>query len=656
MAGQQTEQKFEVNEKKQMLVLVRYKPADAMAADDMLGGVTSKVQGVVDTVENVANSIPGLSLFFKEEKEPEKKVDKEYTFFKDYKDWDSYMKKMKDELPNKLNPDNKTLVFDFDSEDASGRESEGKKLSTQIKSQVSAWKGYTSVFHFVGLEQGGNVANEAIKELIKENDFKEKWKIASVIYVSTPLYKHQHLFDQKAAGNPTIYSFGNVFDLTHQAIQYLEPNKDLLKMIAESNANTLSVFTGKIKAQLVATLGRLLSIKGFGTSHDNEGNIDKLTQCKDDVEGLTKELVNAIKSLADAVPGIVKPPDLPKFDQMLKGFDNIPGKSVKRLEGFIDELKNVREGTSLDTSRINLSKVFNFLCPLVDQLTESLKIFSFDSETANQMTEKILEKSGVKKILSPATSSAKTLPVDPYFEKVAEMAKEADKKSAAAKDAGEQEPEKSAEKILYDQSILMISKAKSNIMEVASKSDVEISNASNTDKAKIAEAIAALTLPMMPNKGKFYGAILQYIPTGGLNSFLSKLTSDAAFSPLKTVMSNLKGNFDFDPGTPEEPGLKTSLQNFDKELKRITGFFDKNNYPVHKDANSLYFIYNSHNIILKKPWGEILNTIDRATGYLDVMKAQGYNNIVNLEDNKYQGGGAQKENVQPAKAVEEEAV
>ncbi|HOZ85302.1 MAG TPA: hypothetical protein PK191_07420 [Niabella sp.] len=656
MAGQQTEQKFEINEKKQMLVLVRYKPADAMAADDMLGGITSKVQGVVDTVENAANAIPGLSLFFKEEKEPDKKVDKEYTFFKDYKDWDSYMKKMKDELPNKLNPDNKTLVFDFDSDDASGRESEGKKLSNQIKSAVSTWKGYTSVFHFVGLEQGGNVANEAIKELTKESDFKEKWKVASVIYVATPLYAHLHSFDQKAAGNPSIHSFGNIFDLTHQAIQYLEPNKDLLKMISESNTNTLSVFTGKIKAQLVSTLGRLLTIKGFGTGHDNEGNIDKLTQCKNDVEGLVKELVNAVKSIADAVPGIIKPPDLPKFDQMLNGFDSIPGKSVKRLERFIDELKNVREGTSLDTSRINLSKIFNFLCPLVDKLTESLQLFSFDSETSHQMTAKVLEKAGVTKILSPAVTSSKTLPVDPYFEKVAEMAKEADKKAATAKKAGEQEADKPAEKILYDQSILMISKARANIMEVASKSDVEISHASNADKAKIAEAIAALTLPMMPNKGKFYGAILQFIPTGGLNSFLSKITSDAAFSPLKGVMNNLKGNFDFDPGTPEEPGLKTSLQNFDKELKRITGFFDKNNYPVHKDANSLYFIYNSHNIMLKKPWGEILNTIDRATGYLDVMKAQGYNNIVNLDENKYQGGGAQKENVQPTKAVEEEAV
>ena len=174
MPGEQTEQKFEVNEKKQMLVLVRYKPADAMAADDMLGGVTSGVQGAVDAVEDAAGSSPGVSLFFKEEKEPEKKVDKEYNYFKDYKDWDSYMNKMKDELPNKLNPDNKTLVYDFDATDSQGRTNEGKKLASKIKGEISEWKDYTSAFHFIGLGHGGNVANEAIKELITEADFQKK--------------------------------------------------------------------------------------------------------------------------------------------------------------------------------------------------------------------------------------------------------------------------------------------------------------------------------------------------------------------------------------------------------------------------------------------------------------------------------------------------
>jgi hypothetical protein len=654
MPGEQTEQKFEVNEKKQMLVLVRYKPADAMAADDMLGGVTSGVQGAVVAVEDAAGSIPGVSLFFKEEKEPEKKVDKEYNYFKDYKDWDSYMNKMKDELPNKLNPDNKTLVYDFDATDSQGRTNEGKKLASKIKGEISEWKDYTSAFHFIGLGHGGNVANEAIKELITEADFQKKWKIGSVIYVGTPLFANQHSFDPKKAGKPAIHAFGNSFDLTQQAISYFEPNDDLLKIIAESNSNTLSVFTGKIKAQLVATLGRLLSIKGFGTSYDNKGNINKLTQCKGDVEGLIKEIIDAAKNVIDAVPSLIKPPDLPKFDQMLNGFGDIPGKSVKRLEKFIDELKNVKEGTSLDTSRINISKIFNFLCPLVDRLTESLKLFALGSDTSNQMADKVVNNTGIKKILLPAKVNMKALPVDPYIQKVVEMAEAAKRKEEEAKEKKETEPVKEKEAILYDQSVAMINKVKSNIEAVAKKGDLEISKASAEDKAKIGEALSAMILPMMPTKAKFYGALLDLIPTDGLNGFLSKITSDAAFSPLKDLMSNLKGNFDFDPGTPEEPGLKTSLENFDKELKRITGFFNKNNYPINKDANSLYFIYNSHNIMLKKPWGEILNTIDKETGYLDVMQSNGYTNFYNLEKNEYQGGGAQKDGVQPAKVVKEE--
>ena len=61
MADEQTEQTFEVNDKKQMLVLVRYKPAGMMQADGMLGGVASKVQGVADTIESAANSIRSTS-------------------------------------------------------------------------------------------------------------------------------------------------------------------------------------------------------------------------------------------------------------------------------------------------------------------------------------------------------------------------------------------------------------------------------------------------------------------------------------------------------------------------------------------------------------------------------------------------------------------
>lgn len=662
MADTQTEEAFQVNEKKQMLVLVRYKPAGAMGADSMLGGAASAVQGVVDKVEDAAASVPGLNLFFKEEKEPEKQTDKEYTYFKDYSGWDDYFKKMKDELANKLNNDNETIVFDFDTTDAKGREEEGKKLCSEIKSKINAWKEYTACFHFVGLGQGGNVANECIKELCKEADFKKKWWVQSVVYVSTPLYKSRHVINEADAlrGKGKIYSFGNAYDLTQNAIEYFEPNDKLLKMIAESNANLLSVFTGKIKAQLVATLGRLLSIGGFGTGHDNEGNIDKLTQCKDDAQSLVSECVEACKTVLNAFPDLVKPPDLPRFDQMLNGFDAVPDKSVKRLEKFIDELKKVREGTSLDTSRISLAKVFNFLCPLVDQLTAALKLFAFNSETSNQLFDKVMEKAGVEKVIEPGKLSAKNLPVDPYISKVIEMAEEAKKKEAAAKkddkSESQQEQPETKEQILYDQANVMINICKTNIAEATKSGDLDVKDKSATPEAKqkIAEAITAMLLPMMPSKKKFYATLLQYVPLDGVNGILSKLTSDAAFKPLQSVISKVKSGFDFDEGTDEEPGLKKSLKNFDKELTRIKGFLNKNNYPLHKDANSLYFIYNSHNLMLKKPYGEILNTIDKETGYLDYMRSLGYTNFYNLEKNEYQGNGSQKDNVQPAKVLEKE--
>lgn len=663
MGDTKTKEAFQVNDKKQMLVLVRYKPASAMEADSMLGGVAGAVQGAVDKVEDVAASIPGLDLFFKEEKEQEKQADKTYTYYNDYSAWDEYFKKMKDELSNQLNTDNETMVFDFEASDAKGLENEGRKLFAEVKGKVSAWKDYTACFHFVGLGQGGNVANECISELIKEPDFKNKWWVQSVVYVGTPLYKNRHTFKEAEAlkGKGKIYSYGNAYDLTQNAIAYFEPNDKLLKMIAESNSNQLSVFTGKIKAQLVATLGRLLSIEGFGTSHDNEGNINKLSQCKDDAQGLVGECVEACKNVLNALPGLVQPPDLPKFDEMLNGFDGVPKRSADRLEKFIEELKKVREGASLDTSRISIGKLFNFLCPLVDQLTATLRLFTVAGETTDQLFDKVMEKAGIEKVVAPSGTGIKTLPVDPYISKVVEMAKAAqEKKEEQKQQPGEEKQEGDAprtkEEIWCDQANVMISTARSCIAAATENGDVDVKSDATSiqSKQKIAEAITAMLLPMMPTKKKFYGKLLEYIPLGGINSFLGKLTGDAAFAPLKNVLGKLKDGFDFDEGTENEPGLKKSLQYFDKELTRIKGFLDKNNYPVHKDANSLYFIYNGHNIMLGKTYGEILNTIDKETGYLDYMQRIGYTNFYNLEKNEYQGKGAPQNNLQPVQVLEEE--
>lgn len=660
MPGAQTEQKFEVNDKKQMLVLVRYKPAGAMAADDMLGGVASKVQGAVDAVENAANSVPGLSLFFKEEKDPDKKCDKEYNYYKDYKDWDSYMNKMKDELPNKLNPDNETIVFDFDGTDAKGRENEGKKLAAQIKSKISAWKNYTACFHFVGLGQGGNVANECIKELINEDDFKKKWKVASVVYVATPLYKNLHIFDAKAAGSPAIHAFGNAFDLTHQAIAYLEPNDQLIKLIAACNSNLLSIFTGKIKTQLAATLARLLSISSFGTGSDNKGNIDKITQVKDDASYLMSSLIEGIKSILNALPGLWDFNGIPDLKKLKDGLDaGLIKKGITRLGEAKDQLSKMVDSTGIDTAHANLGVLLNFLCPIVQQLTKMLQTLKPATETSQQLFDKLIDKSGVEKILSPGNLSFTSLPADPYIEKITEMAKEAAKSEEEQKKEASGEKEKTQEQIYYDQSVSMINACKNNIKALTQKNDLKVKGSSLTDKEKekIGEIFAALLLPMMPSKKKFFGAILHFIPTS-VNAFLASISGDAAMAPINSLLAKVPVKFEIDytpgDGKGKEPGLGFCIQEFFKEVDRIKGYLNKNNFPIHKDANSLYFIYNSHNILLKKPWGDVMNTIDKETGYYDAMVAQGYNNIVNLKENKYEGGGAQKDNVQPAKTVEAE--
>ncbi|MBZ4188372.1 hypothetical protein [Niabella beijingensis] len=636
--GADTKQEFELSDIRQLLVLVRYKPSGALGADQLLGGAAGAVQGAVDKVEGMAGSIPGLSLFFKEEQEPEKKSDKEYTYYKDYSDWDAYMKKMKNELSNRLNIDNEVLVFDFDAEDAAERKKEAAKLTAQIKAKTASWTDYRSCFHFVGLGQGGNVANECIEELSKEEAFKDKWWVKSVVYVATPLYRYQHTFDEQRAfrGKGTKYAFGNRFDLTAQAIEYFEPNEDLRRVIAECNSNTLSVFTGKLKTRLVTALGKLLSIDGFGTGKDNEGHLNKLKEAKEEVEGLIGECVNAVKTLVDAVPGLIKPGDLPEFDQMLQGFDQVPRQSVQRLEKFIDEVKNAAQGTSLDTQRIKKEKILNFLCPLVDKLTASLRLFAVGSETTNQAFDKLIEQTGIKKIHAPQTMPVEQLGVDPYLENVAKMAAAAQQKQPGENGTAQQ----SADSAVYDQSVTMISNCRSNIGAVTKDQDLDLKNntLSGEDQGRIAAAISALLLPMMPSKKKFYAQLLQYLPLDGMNGFLKKLTGENAFAPLKSVTGNFLG--DFDEGTPEEPGLKTSLKQFDEALSRIKGFLNKNNYPVHKDANSLYFIYNSHNLMLKKAYGPVLNTIDRETGYLDYMESTGNANFFNLEKNEYRASGS----------------
>ncbi|MFV0607395.1 MAG: hypothetical protein ACK5NK_16325 [Niabella sp.] len=657
MAEEKTEEKYQFTNEKKMLVFIRYKPTAMPAEGGMLGGISDKVSGIMDKVESVANAIPGLN--FKEETDPEKANDKEYKYFKDYGDWDKYIDKMKDELPDRIgNEDNQAICFDFDADDVEKRKSEGKKIAGQLKSKIADWKDYTAGFYFVGIGQGGNVVNECINEIGQEADFKKKWKVKSAMYVGSPLYRFQNKLKDEELFEKKIDKtyFNNSYDLTTQAIEYFEPYDKLLKLIQESNSNTVSIFTGKIAAQVATTLGRLASIQGFGTGHDNKGNIDKMKQVEDDVKNLMEDLKTPVKDLLNAFPELWDLDDLPEFKKIFDGWDGITNESVDRLKEFAESLKDVHKGASLDTERIGLNKFFNFLCPLVDRLANSFKTLSPGGETANKVFDKLIEKAGVEKIFSPEINSGKQLPVDPYIEKVVEMAKKANEaENNSSGEAGMSE--KTKEQVFYDQSVSMINKCKGNIKELTKEKDIKLKDGDLSDeqKAIAGEAFASLLLPMMPSKAKFYGALLKWLPFDGAGPFMERLTANAAFAPIKGLMSKLQGGFDFDEGTPEKPGLKKSLANLDAELSRIKGYLNKNNFPVHKDANSLYFIYNSNNILLSKPWGEVQKAIEEKTGYYAAMKTQGFNNTVTLEESKYEGGGAQNQNVQHSeKYVEEE--
>ena len=72
-------------------------------------------------------------------------------------------------------------------------------------------------------------------------------------------------------------------------------------------------------------------------------------------------------------------------------------------------------------------------------------------------------------------------------------------------------------------------------------------------------------------------------------------------------------------------------------------------------ADSLYLIYNAHNMALKKSFGPVHQAIDQQTGYITYMKAKGFDNECTLEENKYnQGSKSEKENAIPTTEVKKE--
>ena len=594
---QQSQETHQQINAKQLLVLVRFKPGglDTAAAGSLLGSVSNPIDSAVGAIESAAASIPGLNMFITEEKN-NSSSEKEYNYYKDYSDWDKFLDNAKSNL-NELNKENDTLKFEFSSTDAEGRKKDAKELQSKIKAKFSAWKKYTAYIHFIGLAQGGNVINECSDLLAKDNDFKnEKWSVRSVIYLAVPLYKNEHVFNKESLkGQGSLTSFGNLYDLTQGGVGYFDDNDKLLTLITDSNKNVLSLAVGKVKLRLVKVLAIALGGLQISVGPDALKDLDKIDQVKDEIKGMIDDMVGFMQKLVSEGTSFVKLPDIPDFKKISDDYGDIPGRSVTELTQAIDDIKNKAidgaKHTSLSLGPSDLAGIFNALCPLFDAVSQSFGVLKPDTKGGEDLATQIIDSAGIKKVFAPSADKPTYLPLDKdYIAKAVEAAKK-------------NEPDMAGSIVLKVQE--HITKATENTNDVKQMSAEE--------KMHVAQAIACLSLPMLPTKKDFYAKLINLLPFD-----LNKLTEDmkadklmgAAGKPLEAI------------GIKFTDKLNQSVANTDAEMSRVKGYFDKNNFKLADKKDALYLIYNSHNLTLKKVPDELKKYLDEQTGYATMSKKE----------------------------------
>jgi hypothetical protein len=411
-AGAQTENTFQSKEIRQLVVLVRYKPkpastsfGDMTAAEGMIKGVTGALEGVAGAVEDAMSNIPGLEMFIKEKK-TDSPSGKDYTY--DYSDWDTKFNQIGPAL-QKINSNNKTETFEFNSTDTEGRKADGKNLFTKVNSDISAWSKYKVWIHFIGIGQGGNVVNECTDLLAKDNTFQsERWCVKSVIYIGASLYKNEHILNTDAfKGEGQVFAYGSAFDLTQHAVNYFEPNDTLVQMIKDSNKNTLSLAVGKVKLRVIRILSLLLG--GLNISIGNQDDLKKFDLIKSEITGMIDDIIGFIKKISTDTATFIKLGDLPEFGKMMDGFGDIPDQCVKELKtffgNFTDEAGDQLKHHNVTMTPQNLAGVLNCFCPLIDHITTSLSLFNYKSKTGVDLARQIIDNAGVTKVYAAADAA-----------------------------------------------------------------------------------------------------------------------------------------------------------------------------------------------------------------------------------------------------------
>lgn len=626
----QSEETHQQLNAKQLVVMVRFKPGglDTSAASGLLGGISNPIESAVGAIESAVASIPGLNMFITEEKK-ETSSEKEYNYFKDYSDWDKVLDKIKDGL-KEMNEDSDIEKFEFSSEDADGRKKDAKQLNEKIKSKMSSWKKYTSFVHFIGLGQGANVVNECTDLLAKDDTFKsEKWSVKSVVYIAAPQYKNVHILNKESLkGKGAVFSFGNLYDLTQGAIEYFDDNDKLLTLIKDSNKNPLSLAVGKVKLHLVKILAIVLGGLQISAGPDALKDLDKIDQVKDEVKGLIEDILGFINKIIEEGTSFVKLDEIPDFKNISSGYDSIPDKCIAELKGAIDQIKDKAvdgaKHANLSLGPSDLAGILNCLCPLFDAISGSLGVLKPKTKGGEDLAQQIIDSAGIKKVFAPATDKPTYLPIDKdYIDQAVEAAKKNDPDMAGA----------------------LISKIHDLITKATEKTN-EVKDMNAEQKQHLAEAISCLTLPMLPTKKDFYSKLVNLMPFD-LNKLTKEYTAGnlmgAAGGPLESI------------GIKFPDKLNKSVADADAEMNRIKGYFSKSEFKLMEKIDSLYLIYNAHNLTLKKSFGPIHQCIDQQTGYLNYMKAKGYDNKCSLDENKYkQGTKNEKEDAIPTTEVKKE--
>lgn len=83
----------------------------------------------------------------------------------------------------------------------------------------SGYRNKKVAFHLIGHSHGGNVLNEFTKRAAVAEEWPDTWQIKSVLYLSTPFFKHQHQLDCSALSpDCRIINVTNDFDITQRVI------------------------------------------------------------------------------------------------------------------------------------------------------------------------------------------------------------------------------------------------------------------------------------------------------------------------------------------------------------------------------------------------------------------------------------------------------